>query len=234
MCWICGSVDFDSCFMLTMLAFYFAIKSSISMIHALLGRWCQDSFATANLASAFAGTRALAKPAGEAMSSKELQIADQMHKAGKAKKDIVERLQAARARVDEEGPSVTAVYRHLRGVTYKRDACETRGRPSTLPPRLVITAMQQRLQLIRAAKKDPRGPHMVTCSDIHVATKKVLRERGVLTGGVRMPSEDWLARQIRQNNDCRAQIDTVQSSSIWSELARYGSLGFGSDRRDRF
>ena len=28
--------------------------------------------------------------------------------------------------------------------------------------------------------------------------------------------------------------DTVQCSSIWSELARYGSLGFGSDRRDRF
>ena len=166
------------------------------MIHALLGRWCQDSFAAANVASACAGIRALAM-AGKAMSSKELQIADQMHKAGKAKKDIVERLQAARARVDEEGPSVTAVYRHLRGVTYKRNACETRGRPSTLPPRLVITAMQQRVQLIRAAKKDPRGPHMVTWSDIHVATKKVLRETGVLTGGVRMPSEDWLARRIR-------------------------------------
>ena len=28
--------------------------------------------------------------------------------------------------------------------------------------------------------------------------------------------------------------DTVQCPSIWSELARYGSLGFGSDRRDRF
>ena len=49
------------------------------------------------------------------MSSKELQIADQMHKAGKAKKDIVERLQVARARVDEEGPSVTAVYREELG-----------------------------------------------------------------------------------------------------------------------
>ena len=152
MCWICGSVAiwFLLYVVLTMWGFHFAVKSAISMIHALLVRWCQGSFATVNLASACAGTRALAMSAGKAMSSKELQIADQMHKAGKAKKDIVERLQVARARVDEEGPSVTAVYRHLRGVTYKRDACETRGRPSTLPPRLVIIAMQQRVQLIRA------------------------------------------------------------------------------------
>ena len=28
--------------------------------------------------------------------------------------------------------------------------------------------------------------------------------------------------------------DTVRCSSVWNEVARYGSLGFGSDRRDRF
>ena len=85
----------------------------------------------------------MAMEAGSHMSVKELQLLEARQKDGKTPKEIVNFLQNRRAKAGGEGPSASAVYRHLKGETYRRSAAEKRGRKSTLPPRWVHTAMQQ-------------------------------------------------------------------------------------------
>ena len=73
-----------------------------------------------------------------------------------------------------------------------------------MPRRLLQTASRERLTLIQDAQKDPRGPHLVTWSDVHKATKKALRAKGLMVGS-RMPSEDWLSRLMRDELGIRAR-----------------------------
>ena len=85
----------------------------------------------------------MAMEAGSHMSVKELQLLEARQKGGKTPKEILDFLQNRRAKAGGEGPSASAVYRHLKGETHRRSAAEKRGRKSTLPPRWVHTAMQQ-------------------------------------------------------------------------------------------
>ena len=71
------------------------------------------------------------------LSDKEIVRMDDMQKAGESPKDILFKLQRDRARKGMSGPGHTAVYDFLSGKTHRRDADESRGRPSKVPPRLV-------------------------------------------------------------------------------------------------
>ena len=53
---------------------------------------------------------------------------DDMNKRGKPPQEIFAKIQAARDRKGESGPSKDGVYRFLSGHTYKRGAKENRGR----------------------------------------------------------------------------------------------------------
>lgn len=130
---------------------------------------------------------------------------DDMHKKGNPPGEILKKLRAARAKRNQTGPSKHAVHRFVKGKSYKRGRSEPRGRPAGLPSRLVAAASAQRHRLIKQAARDPEGPWLVTWADVHKATKKVLKERGALKGGVRMPSEDWLARTVRGKSDLRVR-----------------------------
>ena len=135
------------------------------------------------------------------MSPEEVDKADSLQKGGETPQQILAKLQAARAKKGRSGPSSSGVYRFLSGETYKRGVAEKRGRRSRLPPRLVQTANAERRKLIKKANND----YLVVWADIHKATKKVLRERGVLNRRVKMPSADWLARLIRASTAVRAR-----------------------------
>ena len=117
---------------------------------------------------------------------------DDMNKRGKTPQEILAKLQAARDRKGESGPSKDGVYRFLSGHTYKRGAKENRGRRTRLPPRVVQIANAERRKLIQRARND----HLVVWADIHKATKNTLRDRGLLRGRARMPSVDRLARLV--------------------------------------
>jgi hypothetical protein len=66
---------------------------------------------------------------------------------------------------------------------------------------LLQTANAQRRRLIKEAKNG----YLVTWADVREATRKVLKARGVLRGGIRMPSTDWLARKVREALPVRAR-----------------------------
>lgn len=124
-----------------------------------------------------------------------------MQKQGKAPHQVISKLQGQREKNDVSGPSPATVYKFLAGATHKRAAEETRGRPSKVPVGLVRTANVERLKLIRKADYQ----YLVTWGDIHKATKKALQAHGRLMGGSRMPSEDYLARRVRNESDVRAR-----------------------------
>ena len=126
---------------------------------------------------------------------------DDMHKKGKSPKEILAKLQRDRARHGDDGPGSSAVYNFLAGVTHRRDASETRGRPSQLPRRLVSTAVRVRKHLIQKAKNE----YVVTWEDVHAATKVELKRLGLLGRGTKMPSEDWLGRLVRDASEVRAR-----------------------------
>ena len=156
----------------------------------------------------------------EHMSSAETGLAVAEKLRGKRPLHILQMLQAKRAREGGTGPGKSAVYRLLAGESYPRAAPETRGRPERMPRRLLQTASRERLTLIQDAQKDPRGPHLVTWSDVHKATKKALRAKGLLVGS-RMPSEDWLSRLMRDELGIRARpakkriVRTTVTVSCW-------------------
>ena len=124
-----------------------------------------------------------------------------MQKAGKKPQQIIEGLQKKRERKGLEGPGSTAVYDFLSGKTHKRGAEEKRGRISKMPRRLISTAMAARRKLIKEADNE----WLVTWEDVHEETRKELRREGLLCDGAQMPSEDWLARQIRVATPLRAR-----------------------------
>ena len=134
------------------------------------------------------------------MSAQEVAAMDRMHKKGEPPKDIIAKLVEARAKKGAAGPSPAAVYRFLALESYKRGAAEKRGRKSRLPKRLLQTANAARLKLI----KEANNGWLVTCGVVHQETKRMLREKGLLGRGVRMPSEDWLKRQMRARTQVRA------------------------------
>ena len=119
----------------------------------------------------------------------------------KAPKDIIKTLQQQRRRRGEDGPSPGTVYSYLKGYTFKRNAKETRGAPSTLPPNLVKTAFSERAKLCRSAKSE----YPVTWADVHKATKAKLKESGAFKAGVKMPSKDYLERVVREQTEIRAR-----------------------------
>ena len=71
--------------------------------------------------------------AGAHMSAQEVAAMDRMHKKGEPPKDIIAKLVEARAKKGAAGPSPSAVYRFLAGVSYKREAAEKHGRKRRLP-----------------------------------------------------------------------------------------------------
>ena len=135
------------------------------------------------------------------MSQQEISLVDSLHKEGKTPKQILERLQKKRDRKGLKGPGSTAVYDFLSGATHKRGAEEKRGRISKMPRRLISSALAERKKLIKEADNE----WLVTWEDVHKATEKELRRQGLLTGGAKMPSEDWLARQVRAKTPLRAR-----------------------------
>ena len=116
-------------------------------------------------------------------------------------KEILAKLTSARKRRHESGPSAASVYRFLGGETYVRGREETRGRPSKLPADMVKIANRQRRRLIAEAKNE----YLVTWGDVHKATKKELKSKGRIGSKRVMPSEDWLARQVRDVTPVRAR-----------------------------
>lgn len=135
------------------------------------------------------------------LSETEANLIDKMQKQGKMPKDILAKLQKDRACRGSAGPGSSAVYNFLAGLTHKRGADETRGRTSRIPPRLVSIAVGVRRKLIKKADNE----WLVTWEDIHEETKKELRRLGLLHRGMQMPSEDWLARQVRAKSSVRAR-----------------------------
>ncbi len=135
------------------------------------------------------------------MDRREVDRVNQLQKQGQAPSKIVKRLQSDRHRKGETGPSQSAVYRLLEGSTYKPQAEQSRGRAAALPRNLVKVAFQERRKLIKKADNE----HLVTWGDVHKATKKKLRSQGHLKKGVRMPSEDWMARNARKETSVRAR-----------------------------
>ena len=144
--------------------------------------------------------RFFAKPAMSHLSTDEISLMDQMQKQGKEPKAIVARIQANRARMELSGPSSSTVYKFLAGQTHNRGRSETRGRDSKMPEGLVRVANAQRLKLIKEAKNQ----YQVTWEDVHKATKKALRARGV-TRGTCMPSLDWFQRIMRKQTAVRSR-----------------------------
>ena len=134
-------------------------------------------------------------------SNAEVLQMDKLLKAKNTPGDIIRKLQSARARAGKEGPSASAVYRFLKGETFKRDVSETRGAKARLPTGVITVANQQRRRLIKKANNN----YLVTWEDVHKATKETLRGRSALRGGVRMPSPDWLARKVREKTPVRAR-----------------------------
>ena len=74
-----------------------------------------------------------------------------------------------------------------------------------MPARLVSTASAMRRRLIKKADNE----YVVTWDDIHSETKKELKKRKLLKSGTRVPSEDWLARQVRDETVCLKMLDFV-------------------------
>ena len=126
---------------------------------------------------------------------------DKMQKEGKSPGQILVSLRARRRRSGGLGPGKTAVYNFLSGQTHQRGAVETRGRKSKIPADLVPVAMAKRRKLI----KDAGNEWLVMWGDVHAETKKALKANGSLKRAKDMPSEDWLARQIRASTDMRAR-----------------------------
>ena len=135
------------------------------------------------------------------MSETELALADKLLKQGDEKEAIVLKLQGDRVKKGRDGPSRSAVYRYLKGSTYKRDAEESRGRERERPKNIVNVAHRERKRLIKEADNEC----IVTWSDIHKAVKQKLRVAGALKRGVKMPGPDWLARVVRSETQVRAR-----------------------------
>ena len=126
---------------------------------------------------------------------------DRLHKEGHSPAQILKSLRDGRTKRGESGPSRSAVYSFLAGKTYTRGRSETRGRKPRLPASLVQTANRERIRLIKEADNEL----LVTWEDVAAATKQVLRAKGALHGGARMPSADWLARLVRAKTAVRAR-----------------------------
>ena len=62
-----------------------------------------------------------------------------------------------------------------------------------MPRRLISTAAAVRRKLIQKADNE----WLVTWEDMHKETKQELKWQNLLQSGTLMPSEDWLARQVR-------------------------------------
>jgi len=62
-----------------------------------------------------------------------------------------------------------------------------------LPRGFVRIANQKRSKLIKGAQNQT----LVIWGDVRKAPKKALKAKGVVTKDAPMPSEDWLARQVR-------------------------------------
>ena len=135
------------------------------------------------------------------LSVDEVNVIEKMRRQGKNPNDILCQLIKTRGKRGIAGPSSSAVYRFLNGETYQRSEVEERGRKTSLPPRLVQVGSEQRRKLIKAAANE----YLVTWADVHKATKKALRARGLLTKTTPMPSLDWFARLVRENADIRAR-----------------------------
>lgn len=135
------------------------------------------------------------------LSEAEIDRVDSMQKAGRTPKQILSTLQRNRARRGGTGPGSTAVYDFLAGATHERGAEETRGRTAKMPRRLISTAAAARRRLIKNADNE----WLVTWEDVHKETKKELKRTKLLKRGTRMPSEDWLARQVRAKSAVRAR-----------------------------
>ena len=135
------------------------------------------------------------------MTQKELRTIDVMQRKGSAASNILKKLEADREKLDESGPSESALYRYLSGQGYERGAEETRGRGSTLPKNLVKVAVAERAKLAEKTQSQ----WLVTWADVHAATKKKLQAQGVFKKGVKMPSESYLQRKVRENTEIRAR-----------------------------
>ena len=126
---------------------------------------------------------------------------DEMEKVGQSATDILHVLRAERAVAGEPGPSLSAVYRTMRGQSYKRGAPERRGRPAKLPPGLVGVAEEARLNLVQSANSE----YMVTWGDVYKETRQLLKARGMLTKKVHMPCADWFMKTVRAKTNVRAR-----------------------------
>ena len=137
----------------------------------------------------------------EHMSEDEVANADMPQKKGSETRKIAEKLPRGRSRTRDCGPSQSAIYRFLQGSTYVRNRRENRGRKRRMPMGVLTIANAERLKLIIGAKNN----YLVTWADIHKATKNFLKSQRRLTRRHRMPSEDWLARKLRERYLARAR-----------------------------
>ena len=135
------------------------------------------------------------------LTGQEVVAMDKMQKEGKSPGQILVSLRARRRRSGGVGPGKSAVYNFLSRQTHRRGAAETRGRKSKIPANLVRVAVAKRRKLI----KDAGNEWLVTWGDVHAETKKVLKASGSIRRARDMPSEDWLARQVRDNTEVRAR-----------------------------
>ena len=122
-------------------------------------------------------------------------------KGKKEPKEIHSLLAEQRTEQGVEPVCLSAIWKALAGTTHRRGRSETRGRKPRLPARLVQTANRERIRLIKEADNEL----LATWEDVAAATKRVLRARGALHRGARMPSADWLARLVRAKTAVRAR-----------------------------
>ena len=126
------------------------------------------------------------------MSPGEVNLVNQKQKQGEKPARILKKLRKDRLKTGSTRPSQSALYRVLKGLTYKPQTEETRGRPSTMPTTMVAVADKERLKLIKASDNE----FLVTWGDVQKAMKKRLRSQGKLKKGVKMPSKDGMARAL--------------------------------------
>ena len=148
-------------------------------------------------------------------SAMELAKMEKMQKAQESPGEVFEKLQRIRAQKGVTGPSESAVYRFMSGETYNRDMEETRGRPPTFGARHLRVLDQVRKKLI----KDADNEYTVTWEDICTAGKVQLRKKNLLGARKPMWSEDWVAKQMRDNLDVRRRRSRARVARTTGEEA---------------
>lgn len=106
------------------------------------------------------------------------------------------------------GPSKSAVYRFLKGETYKRVEEEARGRPVELTKKHLVVLNNVRRKLIKEADND----YIVTWDDVVDDAKKELRAKNMLGKRSPMWTADTVAKHMRTEMGVRSRTPRARIS----------------------